>query len=182
MRISDWSSDVCSSDLLDDGDGHAAAARLAQVGGTRLLTDALHLAELLQARTESGQGLHAQLRWFAQQCAAPSQGDDLALRLDDDADAVQVMTLHKAKGLEYPVVFLPFTAFADNGGSSGGLRRSRVRDDDGAAANYFHLHSGSGKAKEMVLGDPARHAARPGQENDRECAKERRLQNGKAAG
>src|SRR3546814_18957558 len=95
MRISDWSSDVCSSDL-------------AQVGGTRLLTDALHLAELLQARTESGQGLHAQLRWFAQQCAAPSQGDDLALRLDADADAVQVMTLHKTKGLEYPVVFLPF--------------------------------------------------------------------------
>src|SRR3546814_21053991 len=124
MRISDWSSDVCSSDL-------------AQVGGTRLLTDALHLAELLQARTESGQGLHAQLRWFAQQCAAPSQGDDLALRLDADADAVQVMTPHKAKGMEYPLVFLPFTAFADKGGSSGGLRRSRLRDEGGAGAQYF---------------------------------------------
>src|SRR3546814_16314221 len=108
---------------LDDGDGHAAAARLAQVGGTRLLTDALHLAELLQARTESGQGLHAQLRWFAQQCAAPSQGDDLALRLAADADAVQVMTLHQAKGLDYPVVFLPFTAFADPASSRRGLRR-----------------------------------------------------------
>src|SRR3546814_13204206 len=85
------------------------------------------------------------------------------------------MTLHKAKGLEYPLVFLPFTAFADNGGSSGGLRRSRVRDDAGAAANYFHLHSGSGKAKEMVLGDPARHDACLGQETAEECAEDLRL-------
>src|SRR5690606_30985490 len=135
--------------LLPFLDGHylgeaAAAARLAEAGGTRLLTDALHLAELLQAQAEHSHGLHGLLRWYARQCAQPPESDDLALRLDADADAVQVLTLHKAKGLEYPIVFLPYTAFAGRRSSNGGLCHSRVRDADGAPAIYFHRCKGSG--------------------------------------
>jgi exodeoxyribonuclease V beta subunit len=35
-------------------------------------------------------------------------GDARQLRLESDADLVQVVTVHKSKGLEYPLVFLPF--------------------------------------------------------------------------
>ncbi|NMG00392.2 exodeoxyribonuclease V subunit beta [Aromatoleum toluolicum] len=78
--------------------------------GERALTDLLHLAELLQHASVALDGEHALIRHLAEQRADAENGDDARkLRLESDADLVQVVTVHKSKGLEYPLVFLPFS-------------------------------------------------------------------------
>ena len=82
---------------------------LQQADGERRLTNVLHLAELLQAASSQLQGEQALIRWLAEQLAADSSSaDEQVLRLESDADLVKVVTVHKSKGLEYPLVYLPF--------------------------------------------------------------------------
>ena len=89
------------------------AALLRQAGGERRLTNLLHLAELLQAASRLLDGEQALIRWLAEQIEGQGQGgDERVLRLESDAELVQVITVHKAKGLEYPLVFLPFAVTA----------------------------------------------------------------------
>lgn len=79
--------------------------------GDRRLTNLLHLAELLhRASTERRLGPAALLRWFVAQRGTdtPSREDDSILRLERDDDAVQIITMHRSKGLEFEVVFCPF--------------------------------------------------------------------------
>ncbi len=77
--------------------------------GERKLTNYLHLAELLQKASAQLDGEQALVRWLARQVEAPGTGDDEQIvRLESDADLVKLVTVHKAKGLEYPLVFLPF--------------------------------------------------------------------------
>ncbi len=86
-------------------------ARLLAAGGSgeRSLTDLLHLAELLQQASSLLDGEHALIRHLAEQRQdAAAGGDARQIRLESDADLVQVVTIHKSKGLEYPLVFLPF--------------------------------------------------------------------------
>ncbi len=91
---------------------------LAADDGERRLTNVLHLAELLQAASAQLEGEQALIRWMSQQIddadaglgAGPGSGDEQVLRLESDADLVKVVTVHKSKGLEYPLVFLPFAA------------------------------------------------------------------------
>ena len=88
--------------------GEGAGGGAAQ-DGERALTDLLHLAELLQHASVALDGEHALIRHLAEQRADAENGDDARkLRLESDADLVQVVTVHKSKGLEYPLVFLPF--------------------------------------------------------------------------
>jgi len=82
---------------------------LATSSGERRLTNVLHLAELVQAKAISMDGEHAVIRWFARQLETPDEGgDESILRLESDEQLVKVVTIHKSKGLEYPLVFLPF--------------------------------------------------------------------------
>lgn len=81
--------------------------------GERRLTNVLHLSELLQTQGQHLEGEPALIRWLAEsidqaQAGPGMPGDELVVRLESDADLVKVVTVHKSKGLEYPLVCLPF--------------------------------------------------------------------------
>ncbi|MBW2254910.1 MAG: UvrD-helicase domain-containing protein, partial [Deltaproteobacteria bacterium] len=90
--------------------------------GERYATDLRHLVELCHAqerRTRVGpSGLASWLR-ASRDAAGDGSDEAQALRLESDARAVQLVTIHKSKGLEYPVVLLPF-GWADFQPSDGG--------------------------------------------------------------
>jgi len=90
---------------------HVRPRLLALLDGERRLTNLLHLSELLhQAATTQRLGIASLLKWLGDQRAdgAP-KSEERELRLESDADAVQVVTMHKSKGLEYNIVFCPFS-------------------------------------------------------------------------
>ena len=93
------------------------AKLLAAPGGERRLTNLLHLAELLQEASRELDGEQALIRWFAEQVEGVGEGrgdnnSERVLRLESDAELVKVVTVHKSKGLEYPLVYLPFAVTA----------------------------------------------------------------------
>jgi len=97
--------------------GVAAQLLASTDSGERELTNVLHLAALLQEASTSLQGETALLRFLSEQISADDNTDNRAaqLRLETDAALVKVITLHKSKGLQYPVVFLPFAYSSHSG-------------------------------------------------------------------
>ena len=88
----------------------AHARLLGMVDGERRMTNLLHLAELVhRAEVQGRMGCGGVLRWLARHIADPKQQADAAeLRLESDELAVQLVTIHKSKGLQYPVVYCPY--------------------------------------------------------------------------
>lgn len=79
--------------------------------GERRLTDLMHMTELLQQASLEIDSAHGLLRWLAQKIERanePGNADEHNQRLESEANLVQVITIHKSKGLEYPLVFVPF--------------------------------------------------------------------------
>lgn len=95
--------------LHDEGIGRRLLSR---ADGERRMTNVLHLAELLhQAQAEGHESPAALMRWLARarrEALAGRQDEAAQLRLESDRQLVQIVTIHKSKGLEYPVVFCPF--------------------------------------------------------------------------
>ena len=78
--------------------------------GERRLTNVLHLAEIIhQESTQRNLGITGVLKWLAEQRDPHSPRlEEHQLRLESDEKAVKIVTIHKSKGLEYPVVFCPY--------------------------------------------------------------------------
>lgn len=134
-------------------DGFQLPARLLKrTGGERMLTNLLHLAELLQAASSQLEGELALIRYLQEQILDSGNAtDEHIMRLESDADLVQVVTIHKSKGLEYPLVFLPFIC-----------SYREVTADNGS----YRYHSESGAVLELDSSD----------KNAKEAAEAERLQ------
>jgi exodeoxyribonuclease V beta subunit len=122
------------------------ARLLAEPGGERRLTNLLHLAELLQTASRELDGEQALIRWFAEQVAGFGEGgDERVLRLESDAELVKVVTVHKSKGLEYPLVYLPFAVTA--------------RKTDKRGRSFFdYIDANNERRIDLTLSDDARDA------------------------
>ena len=81
-------------------------------GGERTLTDLRHVGQLLHAEAMSAQvGSTALTGWLQRRmtdAARDGGADQRTRRLESDADAVQVITVYRSKGLEFPIVYLPY--------------------------------------------------------------------------
>ena len=120
--------------LVSDLAAQAAERLLSVLDGERRLSNYLQLGERMQSAQVHAPGLHAQLDWLRAAIANADPGDDTQLlRLESDAGRVQIVTLHKSKGLEYPLVFLPFAGIG--GKPAGGGRHCVVH---GTAGRELH--------------------------------------------
>ncbi|MDM3866881.1 exodeoxyribonuclease V subunit beta [Proteus faecis] len=90
-------------------DNQIAENLLVSIDGERRLTDIMHIGELLQETSLQLDSEHALIRWLAQQISHPdAQSESQQMRLESDRNLVRICTIHKSKGLEYPIVCLPF--------------------------------------------------------------------------
>lgn len=93
---------------------HQIAERLLEEEqGERDLTDLLHVGELLQQASLEIDSDHGLLRWLGEtisniQSGISGASDEQIQRLESERNLVQIVTIHKSKGLEYDLVFLPF--------------------------------------------------------------------------
>ncbi|MBN2281658.1 MAG: exodeoxyribonuclease V subunit beta [Candidatus Marinimicrobia bacterium] len=79
--------------------------------GDRKITNLFHLQELIQQKEiDAALGLSGIVNWYGNQLNPDTREkkDDTELRLETDQEALKIMTIHKSKGLEFPIVFCPF--------------------------------------------------------------------------
>lgn len=82
---------------------------LSQATGERDLMDFLHLAEILQQAATLHESEAALLSWFEKQIQGEGR-QEAQIRLESERQLVKIVTIHKSKGLEYDLVWLPFLA------------------------------------------------------------------------
>lgn len=106
----DWQSKGLMAMLMKLLDRENIRHHIAQtVMAERQLTNLHHLFELLQQAVLDGHlGITKTLDWLRSAIAKASGDENEQLRLESDEDAVKIVTMHRSKGLEYPVVFCPY--------------------------------------------------------------------------
>jgi exodeoxyribonuclease V beta subunit len=128
---------------------------LSLVDGDRRLTNVLHLVELLhQAALERRLGMAGLLQWFDDVRADRTRREGIAseaqqVRLERDERAVQLTSMHRSKGLEYPVVYCPYLWW-DGGLFKGDQRVLRYHDPDDALRLKIDLRKPSEKSAALA--------------------------------
>ena len=125
----------------------AAARLLAFEDGERRLTNLLHLTELLQSAAGAEHlGMEGLIRWLAERRReAEGASEEAQLRLESDENLVKISTIHKSKGLQYPLVFCPFLWDAS---TRDGEEGAGVLFHDPADENRATLDAGSDRVEE----------------------------------
>jgi len=139
QRFAEWRSLARSRGvlaLLGEVLASRATALLADVDGERILTDLRHLGELLAAEEPRQQGLEGLLAWYATIRREGADDDTVStdarrLRIESDADRVQLVTIHASKGLEYAIVYLPLAWRVQDVSGSRMPEVLRYRDERG---------------------------------------------------
>ncbi|MEA2100973.1 MAG: exodeoxyribonuclease V subunit beta, partial [Thermodesulfobacteriota bacterium] len=107
-------------------------------GGDRALTNIIQIAELLN-NTEIQEGLQPvqMVSWLSRQRSADHEkaANEYQIRLESDEDCVKVLTIYKSKGLEFPIVFVPFAW-----SGSVEIPDPDKKDDSGKAIKPFFFH------------------------------------------
>ncbi|WP_150538444.1 exodeoxyribonuclease V subunit beta [Actinobacillus vicugnae] len=101
----------------------------------RHLTDLLHLTELLQNAMPSLENESALVRWYERQLGQIDQAEEHILRLESEEELIKIVTIHGSKGLQYPIVWLPFVAKKSQGAKANHL--TIYRDEQGQSHWYF---------------------------------------------
>ena len=113
--------------LLEQG---ISARLLSQATGERDLTDFLHLAEILQQAATLHESEAALLSWFEKQIQGEGR-QEAQIRLESERQLVKIVSIHKSKGLEYDLVWLPFLAVPSKIPTAGDMNiyYSKERDE-----------------------------------------------------
>ena len=103
---------------------------LTQATGERDLTDFLHLAEILQQAATLHESEAALLSWFEKQIQGEGR-QEAQIRLESERQLVKIVSIHKSKGLEYDLVWLPFLAVPSKIPTAGDMNvyYSKERDE-----------------------------------------------------
>ena len=103
---------------------------LNQATGERDLTDFLHLAEILQQAATLHESEAALLSWFEKQIQGEGR-QEAQIRLESERQLVKIVSIHKSKGLEYDLVWLPFLAVSSKIPTAGDMNvyYSKERDE-----------------------------------------------------
>lgn len=152
-RFADWQERLARGGplaLFNDLCAERAPRLMCLFDGERRVSNYLQLAEALQEQQAATLGLRGLADWLEHAIATADANDDTQqLRLESDTHRVQIVTLHKSKGLEYPLVFLPFAGIGNRSPTNSHLRL--VRDTDGV--RRLHWKTAGNDAQWKQAGD-----------------------------
>ncbi len=139
-------------------DRRMSARLLGMVGGERRLTNFLHLTEICHREAmDRHLGIAGLSSWFGEVRHDDEARDSLAaeaqqIRLESDERSVQLTTMHRSKGLEYPIVVLPYL-FRGSNLRDGEKRRLRYHAPDRHHELLLDLRPVEQKAEPLSLAE-----------------------------